>query len=40
MLDEIRKRSPALPQDETKDSSVELQDLTCYWNKVRHPAWT
>ncbi|XP_044044179.1 multidrug resistance-associated protein 4 isoform X2 [Siniperca chuatsi] len=33
MLDEITKSSAALPQDEKKDASVEIQDLTCYWDK-------
>uniref|UniRef100_A0AAX7VVL3 Cystic fibrosis transmembrane conductance regulator n=1 Tax=Astatotilapia calliptera TaxID=8154 RepID=A0AAX7VVL3_ASTCA len=32
-LDEIRKNTVALPQDE-KDAAVEIQDLTCYWDKV------
>uniref|UniRef100_A0AAX7UF95 Cystic fibrosis transmembrane conductance regulator n=1 Tax=Astatotilapia calliptera TaxID=8154 RepID=A0AAX7UF95_ASTCA len=31
-LDEIRKNTVALPQDE-KDAAVEIQDLTCYWDK-------
>ncbi|XP_076579274.1 ATP-binding cassette sub-family C member 4-like [Chaetodon auriga] len=33
LLDEIEKNHPALPQDEKKDASVEIQDLTCYWDK-------
>lgn len=32
-LDEIRKNTVALPQDE-KDAAMEIQDLTCYWDKV------
>lgn len=36
MLDEITKSSTALPQDEKKDALVEIQDLTCYWDKVRY----
>lgn len=36
MLDEITKGSAALPQDEKVDASVEIQDLTCYWDKVRY----
>uniref|UniRef100_A0A669EIC6 Multidrug resistance-associated protein 4 n=1 Tax=Oreochromis niloticus TaxID=8128 RepID=A0A669EIC6_ORENI len=31
-LDEIRKNTVGLPQDE-KDAAVEIQDLTCYWDK-------
>ncbi|XP_039870832.1 multidrug resistance-associated protein 4 isoform X1 [Simochromis diagramma] len=31
-LDEIRKNTVALPQDE-KDAAMEIQDLTCYWDK-------
>ncbi|XP_038572949.1 multidrug resistance-associated protein 4 [Micropterus salmoides] len=33
LLDEITKSSTALPQDEKKDALVEIQDLTCYWDK-------
>ncbi|XP_073318323.1 ATP-binding cassette sub-family C member 4-like [Pagrus major] len=38
LLNEMEKNSPALPQDEknpdkNKDASVEIQDLTCYWDK-------
>ncbi|XP_035533961.1 multidrug resistance-associated protein 4-like [Morone saxatilis] len=33
MLDENTKRRPPLPQDEKMDASVEIQDMTCYWNK-------
>lgn len=33
MLDEITKSSTAVAQDEKKDSSVEIQDLLCYWDK-------
>uniref|UniRef100_A0A4W6DPV9 Cystic fibrosis transmembrane conductance regulator n=1 Tax=Lates calcarifer TaxID=8187 RepID=A0A4W6DPV9_LATCA len=33
MLDEITKGSTALPQEEKKDASVEIQDLFCYWDK-------
>ncbi|XP_068165844.1 ATP-binding cassette sub-family C member 4 [Antennarius striatus] len=35
MLDEIVKSSPALTQEEMKrkEPSVEIQDLTCYWDK-------
>uniref|UniRef100_A0AAX7VP83 Cystic fibrosis transmembrane conductance regulator n=1 Tax=Astatotilapia calliptera TaxID=8154 RepID=A0AAX7VP83_ASTCA len=36
-LDEIRKNTVALPQDE-KDAAVEIQDLTCYWDKVGYIA--
>uniref|UniRef100_A0A3Q0SPS2 ATP-binding cassette, sub-family C (CFTR/MRP), member 4 n=1 Tax=Amphilophus citrinellus TaxID=61819 RepID=A0A3Q0SPS2_AMPCI len=32
MLDEIRKNTVALPPEE-KDAAVEIQDLTCYWDK-------
>ncbi|XP_070711625.1 ATP-binding cassette sub-family C member 4-like [Pempheris klunzingeri] len=33
MLEEITKGSTALPQDEKRDALVEIQDLTCYWDK-------
>ncbi|CAK6978679.1 ATP-binding cassette sub-family C member 4-like isoform X1 [Scomber scombrus] len=33
LLDEIKKNSAALPQEEKKDSSVEMENLTCYWDK-------
>ncbi|XP_041822001.1 ATP-binding cassette sub-family C member 4-like isoform X2 [Chelmon rostratus] len=33
LLNEIEKNSPALPQDEKKEASVEIQDLICYWDK-------
>ena len=39
LLDEITKSSPALPQEEEekkKEVSLEIQDLTCYWDKVRY----
>ncbi|XP_042368760.1 ATP-binding cassette sub-family C member 4-like [Plectropomus leopardus] len=36
MLEEITKSTSALPQDEKKDAFVEIQDLVCYWDKVRH----
>ncbi|XP_034534130.1 multidrug resistance-associated protein 4-like [Notolabrus celidotus] len=32
-LDEVSKVRAALPQEEKKDASVEIQDLTCYWDK-------
>uniref|UniRef100_A0A669BHD8 Cystic fibrosis transmembrane conductance regulator n=1 Tax=Oreochromis niloticus TaxID=8128 RepID=A0A669BHD8_ORENI len=35
-LDEIRKNTVGLPQDE-KDAAVEIQDLTCYWDKSVYP---
>uniref|UniRef100_UPI0037E899EE ATP-binding cassette sub-family C member 4-like n=1 Tax=Semicossyphus pulcher TaxID=241346 RepID=UPI0037E899EE len=34
LLDEIAKGSAALQQEENKDASVEIQDLTCYWDKT------
>ncbi|KAM9835950.1 ATP-binding cassette sub-family C member 4-like [Aulostomus maculatus] len=33
MLNEITKSSRPLPQDEKTESSVEIQDLMCYWDK-------
>ncbi|XP_039997776.1 multidrug resistance-associated protein 4 [Xiphias gladius] len=33
MLDEIKKTSAALPQEEETDAFVEIQDLFCYWDK-------
>ncbi|XP_041637493.1 multidrug resistance-associated protein 4 [Cheilinus undulatus] len=33
LLEEIAKVRAALPQEEKKDASVEVQDLTCYWDK-------
>lgn len=38
-LDEIRKNTVGLPQDE-KDAAVEIQDLTCYWDKVGYMSFT
>lgn len=35
MLEEITKSSTALP-NEVKDAAVEIQDLVCYWDKVRY----
>lgn len=35
MLDEITKSGGALLQDEKSEVSVEIQDLRCYWDKVR-----
>lgn len=35
MLDEITKSGGALLQDEKSEDSVEIQDLLCYWDKVR-----
>lgn len=35
MLEEITKSSTALPQEE-KDASIVIQDMTCYWDKVRN----
>nr|XP_019960169.1 PREDICTED: multidrug resistance-associated protein 4-like [Paralichthys olivaceus] len=32
-LGEITKSSVALPQEDKKDRSVEIQDLFCYWDK-------
>ncbi|CAJ1086990.1 multidrug resistance-associated protein 4 [Xyrichtys novacula] len=34
LLEEIAKGRAALPQNEKKDASVEIQDLTCYWDKT------
>uniref|UniRef100_A0A3Q1B681 Cystic fibrosis transmembrane conductance regulator n=1 Tax=Amphiprion ocellaris TaxID=80972 RepID=A0A3Q1B681_AMPOC len=33
LLGEITKSSANLPKDEKKDAGVEVQDLTCYWDK-------
>ncbi|KAI3366042.1 hypothetical protein L3Q82_009871, partial [Scortum barcoo] len=33
LLDEITKSSAALPQGEKTGASVEIQDMTCYWDK-------
>ncbi|XP_041834872.1 ATP-binding cassette sub-family C member 4-like [Melanotaenia boesemani] len=33
LLDEIRKTSTALSQEEKKDTGVEMNDLICYWDK-------
>ncbi|KAM4711152.1 ATP-binding cassette sub-family C member 4-like isoform 2-T2 [Anableps anableps] len=33
LLDEITKTSTALSKEERKDVGVELNDLTCYWDK-------
>lgn len=34
MLDEVTKSSAALPQEEKTDAALDIQDLTCYWDKV------
>lgn len=36
MLEEITKTGAALPQEEKEAISVEIQDLVCYWDKVRN----
>ncbi|KAJ3591682.1 hypothetical protein NHX12_006814 [Muraenolepis orangiensis] len=33
LLDEVAQQPAGLPETETKDCMVEVQDLTCYWNK-------
>ncbi|XP_013866191.1 ATP-binding cassette sub-family C member 4 [Austrofundulus limnaeus] len=33
LLDEITKNCSALPQEDKKDPGVEIQDITCYWDK-------
>uniref|UniRef100_A0A3P9IC91 Cystic fibrosis transmembrane conductance regulator n=1 Tax=Oryzias latipes TaxID=8090 RepID=A0A3P9IC91_ORYLA len=33
LLDEITKGGSALPPEDKKENSVELQNLTCYWDK-------
>lgn len=35
LLDEITKNSPSLPQEKDGRASVEMENLTCYWDKVR-----
>lgn len=35
MLEEIIKNSPSLAQEKEKNASVEIQNLTCYWDKVK-----
>ncbi|XP_028288222.1 ATP-binding cassette sub-family C member 4 [Parambassis ranga] len=34
MLDEVTKSSAALPQEEKTDAAVDIQELTCYWDKT------
>ncbi len=34
LLDELVKSHVPLTQEETKEASVEIQDLICYWDKV------
>lgn len=34
LLEEIAKNSSSPPQEE-KNPSVEIQNMTCYWDKVR-----
>uniref|UniRef100_A0A667ZHL7 Cystic fibrosis transmembrane conductance regulator n=1 Tax=Myripristis murdjan TaxID=586833 RepID=A0A667ZHL7_9TELE len=36
LLDEITKNSALLPREEKGEASVEIQDLICYWDKVRY----
>ncbi|KAM9328000.1 ATP-binding cassette sub-family C member 4 isoform 2-T2 [Pholidichthys leucotaenia] len=33
LLDEVAKSGAALPKEEKNDTAVDIQDLTCYWNK-------
>uniref|UniRef100_H2SRT7 Cystic fibrosis transmembrane conductance regulator n=1 Tax=Takifugu rubripes TaxID=31033 RepID=H2SRT7_TAKRU len=33
MLEEIINNNPSLPQEKEKNASVEIQNLTCYWDK-------
>lgn len=45
LLNEMEKNSPALPEDtknpdKNEDASVEIQDLTCYWDKVSYLVFT
>lgn len=35
MLEEIIQNSPSLAQEKEKNASVEIQNLTCYWDKVK-----
>lgn len=35
MLEEIIKNNPSLAQEKEKNGSVEVQNLTCYWDKVK-----
>lgn len=35
MLEEITKNSPSLTQEEEENASVEIHNLTCYWDKVK-----
>lgn len=35
MLEEIIKNNPSLAQEKEKNASVEIQNLTCYWDKVQ-----
>lgn len=34
LLDEITKNSPSLPQEKDGRASVQMENLTCYWDKV------
>lgn len=34
LLDEITKNSPSLPQEIDSRAPVEMENLTCYWDKV------
>lgn len=35
MLEEITKNSPSLTQEKEENASVEIHNLTCYWDKVK-----
>ncbi|XP_074520696.1 ATP-binding cassette sub-family C member 4-like [Halichoeres trimaculatus] len=34
LLDEVQRRNPELPLDEKKEKCVEMEKLTCYWDKT------
>lgn len=35
MLEEITKNSLSLTQEKEENASVEIHNLTCYWDKVK-----
>ncbi len=35
LLDEVAPQQHVLPVEDKKDCMVKIQDLTCYWDKVR-----
>jgi len=37
LLEEVKRPHSGLPLKERKENSVEIEKLTCYWDKVNIP---